>query len=178
MVGWALVARPTNDRALTCSSAGGEFYYWGSTKCAGISKFSSISIRRLLRMKFELLRYSSWEKSADSTNRRRQTKERSWRRSMKSRASRLVFSVRSKPMRRRRIAKKRPPRRGLAPRRDSVPESACDGDTGLDRNPPAHPTVSGRDGHAGMRGVRVWKDPHIRKEREMCGAPGPWTALS
>src|SRR5712692_5066633 len=75
-------------------------------------------------------------------------------------------------MRRRRIAKKRPPRGELVPLRDSVPESACDGDTGLDCNPPAHPTVSGRNGHAGMRGVRVWKDPHIRKDREMCGAPG------
>jgi len=38
--------------------------------------------------------------------------------------------------------------------------------------PARTPDSLGSGGHAGMRGVRVWKDPHIRKEREMCGAPG------
>src|SRR6266478_1506607 len=85
---------------------------------------------------------------------------------------RVGFFVRSKPMLRQRIARMRLPRRGLALRRDLERESACDGDLALDCNPPAHPTVSGRDGHVGMRGVRVWKDPHIRKKREMGGAPG------
>jgi len=103
-----------------CVRFSGALREISASECVGISKPFSTSILRSLPRRFELLRSSSYEKSAGLTNRPKQTKLRSWLQSMKSPVSQLVCSVRSKPTRRRRLEKKKPQKRKLAPQRDSA----------------------------------------------------------
>src|SRR5260370_31940125 len=96
----------------------------GLRKCDEISKYFSTSIRPSPQTRFELLRSSSLERSVASTNRRRQTKKRSWLQSMQLLAFRLSFSVRSKQMHPQRIETKRRQKPKLAARRDFRFENA------------------------------------------------------
>src|SRR5260370_36778552 len=96
----------------------------GLRSCAEISKCSSTSIRPSPQTRSELLRSSSLERSAVSTNHRRQTKKRSSLQSMQLLAFRLSFSVRSKPMHPQRIEKRRRQKPKFAARSDFQFENA------------------------------------------------------
>ena len=95
----------------------------GVSRCAGILRRSTISIRPSPRTRSAPRHSNSSGKSPASTSRRKPTNSRSRAPSTKSPTSRSISSSRSKPPGAPKIAKRKPPKREPAPSKGSAPPS-------------------------------------------------------